>query len=178
MSSWKKLESEIVHKNPYFKVTKDKVKKPNGNGGEYFSLNLPPCVIIVPLTNDNCVYFIRTERYTTNLTHYELPHGSSDNEDVLVAAKRELQEESGLVSKNWEEIGIQEVANGWTGQLSYVFIAKNVTKTDLNQKASEGITQIKKVTLKNALEMIGNGEITESNSIAALTLAAVKLKII
>jgi 8-oxo-dGTP pyrophosphatase MutT (NUDIX family) len=121
---------------------------------------------------------IQIERYTTGGEHWEIPHGSSDNEDELSAAKRELQEESGLVSNNWEKIGEQEVANGWTGQLSHIYIARSVVETINNEGRDEGITTVKKVPFRIVMEMIKNGEMVESNSIAALTLTALKLGLI
>lgn len=178
MKAWKKVSSKIVHKNPYYQVREDVVIRPDGNKGLYFVTDLPLAVVTVPLTKDKEIYLIKINRYATGTTLWELPFGSSENQDKLFAAKRELQEETGLVADSWEELGEHQLASGWCSQIISIFLAQNVRETKKEDPGEEGITQKQKFSLSEIFEMIKSGEIVDGNSIAAITLAALKLNLV
>ena len=177
MNDWKTLTSKVVHKNPRFSVREDEVVTPNGKNAVFYVIDRPPVVFIIPLTRDNEVYLIHTNRYFTRKSNWEIPAGSSDNQDELSAAKRELKEETGLTAKDWLKLGELEVAAGMTGQMSHVFVAKDVELTKENDQLDEDIDNMKKVPFKEVLQMIENGEIVNGPSMAALMLAGLKLKL-
>ena len=176
---WKTLSSRVVHKNPWFSVREDKVVRPNGKNGVYYVVDKPSCVVIIPLTKKGEVYLIHIGRYTTGKSHWEIPIGSSDNQDELIAAKRELKEETGLVSKKWIKMGKLEVANGMSSQMSHVFAARDVKQSETKEKAiDEEIDRLQKVPFKKVLQMIKNNQIVDGPSVAALMLTGLKLKLL
>lgn len=150
---------------------------PAGRDAVFYVIDRPFVVFIIPLTSDNEVYLIHLSRYFTKKSNWEIPAGSSDNQDELIAAKRELKEETGLIAKDWTKLGELEVAAGMTGQMSHVFVAKGVELTEENDQSDEDIDNMKKVPFKELLQMIENGEIVNGPSMAALMLAGLKLKL-
>ena len=99
------------------------------------------------------------------------------NESLLEAAKRELLEETGLMSDNWVEIGQQYDCSGYTNKLDHIFLAKNVEQTNIDKKMDDGITKVEKISYKKVLEMIRAGEINIAETVAALILGALILHI-
>jgi len=178
MSNWKTISSKIVYKNSRFNIREDKIIRPDGQDGIFYVMDRASVVIMVPITKDNEIYLIRINRYTTKKTHWELPAGSSDNQDELKAAKRELEEETGLTSSDWVKSGELEVAPGMTGQIAHVFVAKNVELTKDNEQIEENIDKMQKFTFKKVLEMIESDEIVNGPSISSIMLAGLKLKLI
>lgn len=178
MGNWKTKNSKIVYENGRFSIREDQIVRPDGTDGVFYVMDRAHVVVIVPLTKENEVYLIQINRYTTKQAHWELPAGSSDKQDELVAAKRELKEETGLVSDDWLKVGELEVAPGMTGQMAHVFVAKNVEMTQENEQDDENIVKMQKFPFKKILEMIENGEIVNSPSIAAIMKAALYLKFI
>lgn len=177
MSGWKKLSSKIVYKTPWMKVVEDQVIRPDGNKGMYSYVQTNgDCVMIVPITESNEVYLIKQYRYTKEEDSWEVPGGNSEGEDLLVAAKRELLEESGLEADDWKLIGHSQSMNGITNEKTYVFIAKNIRETENNKMDEEGIHQMKKVLFEQVLEMVKKSEITDGQSIVAISKAALFLK--
>ncbi len=176
MGTWKTVSTKIVYKNPRFSIREDKVIRPNGDEGIFHIMDRPSVVIIVPVTKDKEIYLIRINRYTTKKTHWELPAGSSDNQDELLAAKRELKEETGLISEKWTKLGAFEVAPGMTGQLAYVFLAEEVAFTKENQQKEENIDKIRKFSTGELFKMIREQKIVNGPTITSILKAELKLK--
>jgi len=177
--NWKTLSSKIAYKNKWYQVRENKVITPLGEEGLYCVVESSPIVFIVALTDDNQVNLIKLFRYTTQQSSWEVPAGKSEEgEDLLKAAKRELQEETGLQANSWKEIGAFQYASGISSGISHIFIAKKLVQTDINKKAEEGIEKNKVFSYKEILKMIRNNKITNGQSIVALTKVALYLGII
>jgi 8-oxo-dGTP pyrophosphatase MutT (NUDIX family) len=175
---WKRLSSKIVHENPYYLVREDDVIKPDGSKGKYNVVVTKGAVFIVVLDKENNVYLERTHRYTNNMESIEVPAGGTDGQEPLIAAKRELLEETGLQAKTWELIGKTYPAVGVLSEENHTYLATDLTQTENNYQQEEGIMEILKVPFKQSIQMIKDGRITDSQSIAALVKAAFKLGVL
>src|SRR5882757_1211856 len=101
---WKKLTSEIVYKNNWYSVRRDKVIRPDGKPGEYNVIEALNGAFILALDESERIQFIRKYRYATDVYSLEVPAGGIEpSEDPHTAAKRELQEELGVTAQEWKE---------------------------------------------------------------------------
>lgn len=175
---YKKLSSSNIYRNPFFGVREDEVIKPDGNRGKFYVIEMPSSVMIVPLTLKREVYLIGMYRYPTDMYSWEIPGGAIENNDVLESAKKELEEETGLTSTEFENFGIYQAMNGSCNKVGHVVVAKNVDEKHIKIQTEEAITQLKKVTLLEVTEMIKRGDITDSHTISALTLVGLILGIL
>lgn len=172
---WKKISSKIVHKNPWYFVRQDAVVRPDGKPGTYYVVVSHPAVYIVPVTAKKEVVLIDIYRYPTDMFSIEVPAGNSDGQKPLVAAKRELREETGLTARIWKKIGKPQARNGLMSQIDDVFLATELSETNDHAQHEEGIVGLRTVSFKKVFQMIKAGEISDAPSIAALTLAALEL---
>ena len=86
---------------PYLKVVEE-------NGKEV--VDHPGSVAIVAVDTQRQVWLVRQWRQPARAQLLELPAGTrEDGEEPLATAKRELEEECGLVGGEWREL-----ASGWT----------------------------------------------------------------
>ena len=177
MKNWITKSSKIVYKNQRFSIREDQIVRPDGTNGVYHVMDRPSVVVVVPITKNGEIYFIQINRYTTKETRWELPAGSSDKQNELLASKRELEEETGLTSDNWVSLGTIEVAPGMTGQLEYVFVARDVELTNKNKQDEENISNMQKFSYKKVLEMIKKGEIANGPTISAIMKASLVLNL-
>lgn len=182
MQKWQKLSSRYVLENRWYKVRQDKVVRPDGQEGEYNVVECGRSVFIVPVTHDGKILLIKLFRYTTQREGWEVPAGGVEQgEEPLAAAKRELKEETGLVSDDWEEVAVFDSMNGMTDALGHVFEVRNLA--DLNpadydvrgdDQAEEGITDMRAFSPEEVVRMIREGQILDAPSIAALMCVCVK----
>lgn len=175
VNPWKTISSKIVYENPWFKVREDETEKPGNRTGVYGVVLTPPTVFTVALNEKDEIYLIGMFRYPTGKYGLELPAGGSDNQDLLEAAKRELVEETGVKAKTWEKAGEFTPWNGISDEVSHVFIARDVEETDNQIDPNEGILEVRKVAFEKVFDLVKSGEISDGQTISALTLAKIHL---
>ena len=171
MKSWQTISSKIVHKNPWYHVRHDQIIRPDGQPGNYYVVETGGPSIFIVAINDNKILLVGQERYTNGTFSWEIPGGNSDGQDLLVAAKRELREETGYTANNWTAVGQGFVMNGVCGEKSYFFVASNLTQTGQNEQLEEGISQQKWFGMDEIKQMIKENVITDNQSIVAITKA-------
>ncbi len=118
-------------------------------------------------------------KHPTGVYSLEVPAGGAvKGESVLVAAKRELKEETGLIARRWKSLGRYQIANGFIDEWGSVFLAQDLTETGEDSKREEGIIEMRWVPLETCLVMIRDGVITDCQTIVALSIAALKCGIL
>lgn len=173
---WKKLKSETVYKNKWYSVRRDEVIRPDGKPGEYNVIEALDGTFVIAVDEDEHIHLIKKYRYTTDVYSLEVPAGGIETgEDPLTAAKRELQEELGLAAEDWKQLGKFQAENAYINNYGHVFVARGLQAGGQNDRLAEGINKTEKVTIEEAMHLVGSGEITDSQSISALVLAAFEL---
>lgn len=171
VNRWKTLGSRVAYENPWIRVREDRVIRPDGGEGIYGVIEIQPAVFIVALTDAGEVVLVRLYRYTTGSHSWELPAGGAEGGDLLEAAKRELQEEAGLVAEEWEEAGSFEGLNGVANAPCHVFVARGLSEAADHSQEEEGITDVRKVSFEEVRRMICAGELRDGEALASLMIA-------
>ena len=170
---WKILNSVNIYDNPWISVKEDAVLNPAGNNGIYGTVHFKNKAIgIIPLDKDNYTWLVGQYRYPLNEYSWEIPMGGGSlNEDLLVSAKRELKEETGLVAHKWTKILRIHTSNSVTDEEGFVYLAEELSQYKPEFEETEKII-IKKILLFDAIAMVMQGKITDSISMAGLLLLA------
>ncbi|AYG03360.1 NUDIX domain-containing protein [Gryllotalpicola protaetiae] len=174
--AWQTLSTRTAYENPWIRIREDQVVHPDGSESLYGVVELQPAVFVVALDSFGRVALIEIDRYTVGAS-LEVPAGGSDGQPPLVAAKRELLEETGLQASDWLELGSLFALNGAALAPEHVFLARGLSEAAdaSHHQLEEGISGVRFVPLGEVLTMIGSGQITDNETVAAVSLAAIRL---
>ena len=94
------------------------------------SLTRQPIGVCAIITNQNGQVLLGKRRNSYKAGLYGLPGGRIEiNEPILDAIKREIKEETGIITDNPEYVGIVRENQGDYDFIHFVYILKNVTTT-------------------------------------------------
>lgn len=173
---WQTMSTKDIYENSWIKVREDQVINPSGKPGIYGVVNFKNKAIgIIPIDHEGNTWLVGQYRYPLNEYSWEIPMGGGPiNEDILLSAKRELKEETGLEAAKWEMIMRIHTSNSVTDEEGFIFVATDLTEGKPEFEDTEEIL-IQKLPIAEALEMVMNQKITDSLSIAGLLKASILL---
>ena len=167
----KLLKTQTMFDGKFIKVTKDDVELSTGKQSFREVVKHPGGVVIVAKKDENTILMVKQYRYPIKQVSLELPAGKLDyGENPDLAAKRELEEETGHVAKKWQSLGFIYTTPGFCDEKLYLYLATDLEFTKQNPDEGE-IIEYFEYNLDTILEMIKNGEINDSKTICALMRA-------
>ncbi|MCI5823386.1 MAG: NUDIX hydrolase [Candidatus Gastranaerophilales bacterium] len=127
-------------------------------------------VVILAVDKNNMVYMVKQYRYAVQKEIYELPAGRLEKgEDPFECAKRELEEECGLVADTWESLGFIYSSPGILSEKLYLYKATNLKQTQQHLDEGEFLS-VSKFNIDNVLGMIKENRINDAKTICAVSL--------
>jgi 8-oxo-dGTP pyrophosphatase MutT (NUDIX family) len=171
---WTTLSGEVKYDNPWITVTEFQVINPSGGRGIYGKVHFKNQAIgIVALDKDLNTWLVGQYRYTLNEWHWEIPEGGGPlGNDALQSAQRELQEETGLIARNWTNIIHLHTSNSVTDEEGYIFLAEDLEEGASSLEETEADLKVWKLPFKEALNMVLDGKITDSMSVMGILKVA------
>lgn len=166
----KTIESKETYKCSAFSINSDRLLLPDGKQRTRDIINRQGASCIAALTSDNELIFIKQYRHPYKKVLFELPAGKLDGNEPLQCAIRELEEETGIIGKNFSSLGEVYPTVGFLNEVIYLFTCE--IGEIVSQKLNEGeFVKVVKIPLQKAYEMVMNDEIKDAKTqIAVLKL--------
>jgi ADP-ribose pyrophosphatase len=172
MADPERLDHQRIFDGKVFDVDRDSVRMPNGREVSVDVIRHPPSAVIVPVPEPGHVILIRQYRYAVNRWLWELPAGSVDEgETSEQAARRECHEEIGQVPDTVVRLGSMFPTPGYCDEEMFFFRVSGLTVPDEAAEADEDEDiEVRTFTLKEAREMVRNGQIIDMKTVVGLML--------
>lgn len=173
LKKWQLLKSNIVFERKWCQIKQDTVQLPNNQIIDDFFVNIRPDIaLVLPITPNQEIVFVRQYRHGVGEILLELPAGAFEpkKEASIVAAKRELEEETGYVANEMIELGVLYDNPVKDTNKIHLFLAEKVQPSgERSLDVTEDI-EVVLIPVQNVLDMIRQGKISVSGSVAAIFL--------
>ncbi|MFG1797552.1 NUDIX domain-containing protein [Nocardia sp. NPDC049149] len=172
------VSSETVYSGAILALRLDQVRMPGGKIAEREVIEHHGAVAVAAIDDDDNVVLINQYRHPIGRRLLELPAGLLDlpGEDPLVAAQRELAEETGLAAREWAVLVDVALSPGFTDEALRVYVARGLYETDQPEpEFEEADLQIVRMPVAEAVRAALAGEIVNATAVAGvLALAAAR----
>jgi len=165
---YRTISREEIFKGKILTLVKDKVLLPNNNEAEREIILHKGAAAIVPVDDEGRIIFVRQYRHPIGEELLEIPAGLlEEGEEPLESAKRELEEETGYKYSKIRFICKMISSAGFCNEIVHIYLATELKKGKQNLDEDEFIS-LERYTFEEAVEMIFDGRIKDSKTIAGI----------
>ena len=131
---------------------------------------------VLPVDKEGYCYLVRQYRAPIERVLLEIPAGKLDapDEDRLLAAKRELHEETGLSAKTWDHLADIVTTPGFCTEKIGLYLATGLSQHEDHPDEDEFL-RVTRIPLKEAVQRVMSGEFQDAKTALGLLMAWQKL---
>ncbi|MGV0838188.1 NUDIX domain-containing protein [Mycolicibacterium thermoresistibile] len=174
------LDSETVYVGNIFALRVDEVRMPGGGTARRDVIEHHGAVAIVAMDDDGNIALVYQYRHAVGRRLWELPAGLLDGdgadegtgEPPHRTAARELEEEAGLIARDWRVL-VDMVSNpGFCDESVRVYLATGLSEVDRPEAHDEEADlELRWFPMAEAVRMVVGGEITNSLAVGGILAA-------
>lgn len=174
--TWDILGRQTAYACPVFEIQKKQARSPRtGRIHEVQSIHIPAWIMVMAITADQQVVMVRQYRHGIEDVCLELPGGLVDPSDAspLVAARRELLEETGYAVETLEQIGCCYPQPAVLANQGLFFLGQGATPVQAQTLDVAEDVEIVTVPLADIAGMVAQAKITHGMVLLAFFYYAV-----
>ncbi len=155
----------------FLTLFEDHVLLPNESEGQRVVIKHVGGASVLPITKDHHIILTKQYRYPIQEISIEIPAGKKDfvEEDGLTCAKRELEEETGYQSEDFEHLFTFYPCVGYSDEKLDIYMAHNCYKVEHPKPMDDDeMIDLLIVTPQEAEDMIRKGIIKDGKTMIAI----------
>ena len=167
---WITTSERLEYTTNIFKLLSREMKIPSEDHSAVFTVvEAPDWINVIPITDQNEVILVEQFRYGTAQPTLEIPGGLIDEgESPIETAKRELLEETGFESDQWESLGTVSSNPAFLTNTTHFFVCRNSRKVARQQLDGNERIHVHLIPFDEFLEMVKDGRVHHSLTVAAV----------
>lgn len=175
LKKWEVIREEDISPSKWFKLSKEKVKLPNGIVDEYFVQKLGDVVMIFAVNDKREAIFVNQYKHGARELMLEFPAGRiEENSDPESEAKREFLEETGYRANNLEFIGKIITEPSKSNVRVYCYFTDDIDFINSQKFDDTEEIEVICIPLSEIDKNILNGEIVASDTLAVIKIVQIK----
>ena len=160
--------TKTIYKGRILTLNLETARLPNGTSVELEIIRHPGAAAVVPIKDDGTVVLIRQYRHAVGGFIYEIPAGKlHPNEEPLICAARELEEEIGYRAASLELLTSIFTAPGFADEVIHIYKGTGLVPGN-QQLDQDEVLKIVELPLHEALMMVQDGTIRDAKTIVGL----------
>lgn len=166
----KTLSTSVVYDGDFLRMERLVVELPNGATSTRDIVRHPGAVGVFAIDGNDNVLLVRQYRTALGRTMLEIPAGKLEaGEDPLVAAQRELSEETGCSAASFAPLVPVATAAGFCDEVIELFLAADLTIGEAHADEDEFV-EVEWMPLAQLLDHIVSGRVDDSKTMVATLL--------
>lgn len=172
----KTLDTTPIFDGKVVKLFKDTVLLENGETAFREYLEHSGGVCVLPITDNDEIFFVKQFRYPFKTVLMEIPAGKREKgEDPLTCGIRELKEEIGATAGKITPLGKLYPTVAYDTEVIYMYMAEDLKFSEQHLDADEFVDVVK-IPFAEAIKMVMNDEIPDSKTQIAILKAWIMKK--
>ena len=168
-------QRKSIYRGQVIDVGLDRIELPNGQQAELEIVRHPGGAAVVALDANQRVCLLRQYRHAAGGWLWELPAGKIDpGEAPFSTARRELEEEAGVVADTWLPLGHMHSSPGVFTEVIHLYLARGLRSVGHDHEDHE-IIAIHWIPFEEALRRANDGALTDAKTLIGLFRAAAHL---
>ncbi|RQW71003.1 NUDIX hydrolase [Lysinibacillus composti] len=171
----KKFEEKTIQSTPIYSgkiisLKVDDVLLPNGKEGKREIINHPGAVAVIAITNEGKLVLVEQYRKALERSIIEIPAGKLERgEEPELAAKRELEEETGYGCHEISYLQSFATSPGFADEVIHLYVAKNLYEIEEKAELDEDeFVSLMEVSIEEAEEMVEDQKIYDAKTAFAV----------
>ena len=167
------VERRLIHRGRYLEFRVDTIERADGSRGTRDVVGHPGAIAVLALDDRGRLLLVRQWRIPAERAMLEIPAGTLDvhdgvTEDPDLAARRELEEETGSRAGSWRKLAEFWTAPGFASELMHLYLATGLTSATGDDRLTpdeDERLELSRVTVDEALTLVDRGEISDAKTI-------------